>query len=71
MGGVFLLAAAEERPGPIETLTRLIPDQRDPARITHTMAETVRARVFAIACGYPDADDLRIPVIVNGQSVRS
>jgi hypothetical protein len=36
----------------------IIPDHRDPAQITHTMADILRARVFAIACGYPDADDL-------------
>ena len=26
--------------------------------ITHTISDILRARVFAIACGYPDADDL-------------
>jgi hypothetical protein len=57
-GGVFLLAAADQRLGLIETLAGLIPDPRDPARVTHTVAEMVRARVFAIGCGYPDADDL-------------
>ena len=57
-GGVFLLAAADQRLGLTETLAGLIPDPRDPARVTHTVAEMVRARVFAIGCGYPDADDL-------------
>ena len=57
-GGVFLLAAADQRLGRTETLAGLIPDRRDPARVTHTVAEMVRARVFAIGCGYPDADDL-------------
>src|SRR6478736_4914079 len=28
------------------------------ARVTHPLADILRARVFAIACGYPDADDL-------------
>ena len=55
---MFLLAAADQRLGLIETLAGLIPDPRDPARVTHTVAEMVRARVFAIGCGYPDADDL-------------
>src|SRR6202012_3171042 len=36
----------------------IIPDHRDPALITHTMADILRARIFAIACGYPDGDDL-------------
>ncbi len=29
-----------------------------PLRITHTLADMVRARILAIACGYEDADDL-------------
>jgi hypothetical protein len=36
----------------------LIPDARDPAQITHSMADILRERVFAIACGYPDGNDL-------------
>src|SRR5208283_1199115 len=57
-GGVLLLAGADKRLGLIDTLAAIIPDHRDPALITHTMADILRARVFAIACGYPDADDL-------------
>lgn len=57
-GGVFLLAAADKRIGLVDTLARMIPDYRDPSRITHGLSEILRARVFAIACGYPDADDL-------------
>lgn len=57
-GGVLLLAGADRRLGLINTLAALIPDHRNPALITHTMADILRARVFAIACGYPDADDL-------------
>ena len=57
-GGVLLLAGVDKRLGLIDTLAALVPDRRDPAQITHTMADILRARVFAIACGYPDADDL-------------
>src|ERR1019366_1711239 len=57
-GGVFLLAAADQRLGLIDTLAGLIPDARDPAQITHSMADILRERVFAIACGYPDGNDL-------------
>jgi hypothetical protein len=57
-GGVLLLAGADRRLRLIDTLAAIIPDHRDPALITHTMADILRARVFAIACGYPDADDL-------------
>jgi len=57
-GGVMLLAVAERRLGIAERLARCFPDRRDPARITHTLADMIRARVFAISCGYEDADDL-------------
>jgi hypothetical protein len=57
-GGVLLLAGADKRLGLIDRLAAMIPDHRDPAQITHSMADILRARVFAIACGYPDADDL-------------
>ena len=57
-GGVLLLAGADKRPGLTGTLAGLIPDDRDPARITHPVADIMRARVFAIACGYEDANDL-------------
>ena len=57
-GGVMLLAMADRRLGVAERLARCFPDRRDPARITHTLADMIRARVFAISCGYEDADDL-------------
>jgi hypothetical protein len=57
-GGVLLLAGVDKRLGLIDRLAAIIPDHRDPAQITHTLADILRARVFAIACGYPDADDL-------------
>lgn len=57
-GGVMLLAMAERRLGIAERLARAFPDRRDPSRITHTQADMIRARTFAIACGYEDADDL-------------
>ena len=41
-----------------ERLARCIPDGRDRSRIAHTIADMIRARVFAICCGYEDADDL-------------
>ena len=57
-GGALLLAGADKRLGLIDRLAAIIPDHRDPALITHTMADILRARVIAIACGYPDANDL-------------
>jgi hypothetical protein len=57
-GGVLLLAGADRRLGLIETLAGLIRDDRNAALVTHPMADILRERVFAIACGYPDANDL-------------
>jgi hypothetical protein len=57
-GGVFLLAAADRRLGLIDTLAALFPDARDPAQTTHSMADILRGRIFAIACGYADGNDL-------------
>ena len=57
-GGVMLLSMAERRLGVAERLARCFPDHRDPARITHRLADMIRARIFAISCGYEDADDL-------------
>jgi Transposase DDE domain group 1 len=57
-GGVLLLAGIDKQLGLIDTLAALIPDHRDPALITHALADILRGRIFAIACGYPDADDL-------------
>ena len=54
----MLLAIADRRLGIAERLARCFPDRRDPLRITHTLADMVRARILAIACGYEDADDL-------------
>jgi hypothetical protein len=51
-GGVMLLAMAERR------LARVFPDRRDPTRVVHSLVDMFRARMFAICCGYEDADDL-------------
>jgi Transposase DDE domain group 1 len=57
-GGVMLLAAAERRIGIAQMLAPLIADPRNPALVRHSVADILRARMLAIACGYEDADDL-------------
>ena len=57
-GGVMLLGAAERRLGIADRLAGLIADRRNPWLITHSVADILRARMLAIACGYEDADDL-------------
>ena len=56
-GGVMLLAQAEHRLGIAERLARFIPDQRDPTRVRHAVADMIRARIPAIPCGYEDCND--------------
>jgi len=55
--GVILLGLAERRRALAQTLAALIEDPRDPAHITHTVADVLKARMLAIACGYPDGND--------------
>jgi len=57
-GGVILLAEADRRLGLADKLAAVMSDPRDPARITHSLADILRARILAIACGWEDADDL-------------
>jgi hypothetical protein len=57
-GGVILLAEADRRLGLAAKLAAVIADDRDPARITHTLVDILRARIFAIACGWEDGNDL-------------
>jgi hypothetical protein len=57
-GGALLLAMAERAMGICDALAACVADRRDPARTTHSVADILKARVLAIACGYEDADDL-------------
>jgi hypothetical protein len=41
-------------------LSRHIPDDRDGTRITHSYSDMTRARMFAIASGHEDCDDLDV-----------
>src|SRR6266568_7738210 len=57
-GGVMLLAMADRRIGVAEKLSLVFPERRDATRIVHGLADMIRARMFAIACGYEDSNDL-------------
>ncbi|BAP82020.1 hypothetical protein ACVIWV_009744 [Bradyrhizobium diazoefficiens] len=48
----------ERRLGLADNLARVFPDRRDPTRVVHSLVDMFRARMFAICCGYEDADDL-------------
>ena len=57
-GGVMLLALADRRIGVADKLACVFPEWRDASRIVHSLADMIRARIFAIACGYEDGNDL-------------
>ena len=57
-GGVLILREIEKRLGMAAMLSACVPDARDQSRVIHTHADMIRARVFAIASGYEDCDDL-------------
>ena len=59
-GGVLLLRGIEKRLGLAVRLADCLTDGRDPASTTHFYADMIRARIFAIACGYEDCDDLDV-----------
>src|SRR5207244_7671303 len=59
-GGVLILRAIERKLGLAAVLSRHIPDDRDRTRITHSYSDMTRARMFAIASGHEDCDDLDV-----------
>ncbi len=59
-GGVLVLRGIEERLGVVGRLAGCLADVRDPASTIHSYADMIRARLFAIACGYEDCDDLDV-----------
>ena len=59
-GGVLVLREIEKRLGLAARLAGCLSDARDPASTTHSYADMIGARMFAIACGYEDCDDLDV-----------
>jgi len=59
-GGVLVLRGIERRLGIGDRLAGCLADARDPASTSHSLADMIRARLFAIACGYEDCDDLDV-----------
>ena len=57
-GGLLLLAQADRALGLSQAVANSILDRRDPAKVAHSVFDLVRERVFAIAMGYEDANDL-------------
>jgi hypothetical protein len=68
--GLMLLAQAERRLGNAGWLAAVIPDGRDASPVTHLLPDILRARIFAIACGYADADESRPSALRSGVRTR-
>jgi hypothetical protein len=56
-GGAILLKAADRRLGLIDRLAECLDDRREPGKVVHSLRELLAQRIYAIACGYPDAND--------------
>jgi hypothetical protein len=56
--GTLLLAQADRKLGLSERLARSIVDKRDPTKVVHPLVDLLRERIYAIALGYADANDL-------------
>jgi hypothetical protein len=57
-GGALLLKALDDRLGVTERLAGSLRDAREPGKIDHALLELVRQRVYGIACGYADGNDV-------------
>ena len=67
-GGVLLLAEADRRLGLADKLAAVISDHRDPTRDHPQLADILRARILAIACGWEDGNDLDICGLIRPSS---
>lgn len=56
--GMLLLADAERRSGVVNAISEVIDDRRQSGKIEHSVSTLVGERVFSIASGYEDANDL-------------
>jgi hypothetical protein len=56
-GGAILLQACDRRLGLTDALIGAIDDRRQSGKIRHAIGDLVRQRLYAIGCGYPDAND--------------
>ncbi len=57
-GGAVFLKAANRRLGLVEALADCITDRRELHKISHDTSELMGQRVYALACGYADCNDV-------------
>jgi hypothetical protein len=56
--GVLLVCAADDKIGLTSAIAASITDKRQPSKVSHDLPTLIRERIFAIACGHEDANDL-------------
>jgi hypothetical protein len=56
-GGALLLKAADERLGLTRAWAACLEDPRDPDRVSHSLHDLLRQRIYGLALGYEDAND--------------
>lgn len=67
-GGVLLLRGTERGLGLAAVLASCMKDERKPSSTTFSLVDTIRARMFAIPCGYEDYDDLDLIIFTTSSS---
>ena len=56
-GGAVLLRAAERPYDLIAGFARAVVDDRQAAKVRHSLQDLLAQRIYGLACGYPDAND--------------
>ena len=57
-GGALLLKSCDKQLGLTQRLAACVRDDRSAGKVTHTMTDLIRQRVFGLACGYEDCNDV-------------
>lgn len=56
-GGILLLRQVEQKTNLLEKVAKVIPDNREKCKITHSIETMLQQRVFGLALGYEDLND--------------
>lgn len=57
-GGVVLLRATDEKMGLTRRMAEALGDRRQAGKVAHELEEMLRERIYGIACGYPECNEV-------------
>src|ERR1041384_7556787 len=57
-GGVMLLGQVDRRRRVVERLAKCFDDHRDPSRVEHSVEDLLRQRLYGLALGYEDLNEI-------------